>query len=92
MTIYVAIAVPPKNIEKLEASIVRTYEKTHLKLSDDSWLISGTGTAQEISEALNIGGGENGSAIVFSISNYFGRANPNVWAWIKSRLEKPSDG
>lgn len=30
----------------------------------------------------------SGPAIVFSISSYWGRANPNVWEWLKVNWEK----
>jgi hypothetical protein len=92
MAVFAVIAVPPKEVEKLGAAITEAFGATNLRLSDDNWLISTAGTAQEISDKLQIPKGVVGSAVVVGVSGYFGRANPNVWAWLKTHMEQVPSG
>jgi hypothetical protein len=66
------------------------FPSDHYKLDGGSFLVSTKGTAQELSEKLGVTGGTNGAAVVVEVASYFGRANPNVWSWIKSKLEAPN--
>lgn len=49
--------------------------------------MASSGTAEELSNKLGITDGASGPAIVADISAYYGRASPNVWAWIKEKWE-----
>jgi hypothetical protein len=51
--------------------------------------ISTTGTAQALSEKLGIASGDNGAALVLEVASYFGRATPDTWSWIKTKMESP---
>ena len=51
------------------------------------WLVSANSRAQAISDSLGITDGTNGSAVVFEVAAYFGRANPALWNWIKLHWE-----
>jgi hypothetical protein len=56
------------------------------------WLVSTKGTAQELSAKLGVTSGDNGAAVIVEVASYFGRANPNIWSWIKTKLEAPPGG
>ena len=93
MTVFVVIPQPNPNAGRLATAIAETFpqEGSVYALDDGKgWLISATGTAQSISEKLGVTSGENGGALVLEMASYFGRANPNIWSWIRSSLEKPT--
>lgn len=77
---------PPDN-SALGAAIKTHFANQHIQIWAGQWLISATGTTQQISDLLGIGAGVSGSGIVFSVVTYWGRANPNVWEWMKSQQE-----
>jgi hypothetical protein len=89
MAIFVIIPQPnPNNNAPLPAAIAAAYpNKWHALDAGTGWLISATGTPQEISEKLGITSGKNGSGVVVEMASYFGRANPNTWTWIKTNWE-----
>ena len=65
----------------------------HYKYNDTTWIVSGSGTAQEISEFLNIKKDGIGGAAVFMLTNsYFGMNPTPFWAWLKARIEGDRDG
>jgi hypothetical protein len=65
----------------------------HLPLIDGTaWLVAHSGSAQELSGKLGITDGSNGPGLVFEIGSYYGRANPDIWAWIKAKWEATSGG
>lgn len=91
MTIFaILLPLPQPN---LAAAIKRAYPLDHLMITETQWLISSTGTVIEVTAKLGIYDKERsnnpptGSAIVFAISSYFGRAPTPVWDWIRSKLE-----
>ena len=47
------------------------------------------GTAQELSATLGVTSGTNGAALILEVASYFGRANPNIWSWVKAKMEAP---
>lgn len=91
MTIFAVLL--PRAQSALADKIVSEFRTDALMVTDTQWLISATGTAQEISTRLGIYDAANpalipsGEAIVFATSGYFGRAPANVWEWIKVKLE-----
>lgn len=89
MSVFVIISPVPSN-PRLQAMIKQHYPNNHYELYSNQWLVSGGVTAQELSEKLGIDKttDESGSAIVFSISSYWGKANPNIWEWLKVHWEK----
>ncbi|MGO7157154.1 hypothetical protein [Rhizobium leguminosarum] len=86
MSIFVVFRVTKPQI--LAPIVEAEFPGNFLKVDEDEWLISAQLTAQEVSERLKIPGGENGSAIIFKMSNYFGRAPSDVWDWIKTKSEE----
>jgi hypothetical protein len=89
MNIFVVFKVSDST--KLERAIEDVYPEDHLKLQDDEWLISGGSTAQEVSDRLGVSSGDNGSAMIFRMGSYYGRASTNIWDWIKTKSEDASD-
>ena len=91
MTVFVILRVadPPR----MKAAIAANFPDDSIELQSDEWLISATGTAQEMAIRLGVnklegGGGETGAAIICSIGNYWGRAATEIWEWIKTKMEK----
>jgi hypothetical protein len=92
MTIF-AIITQPGSAASLEAAIDVAYPNAKYAIDGGhGWLISATGTPQEISNKLGITDGSNGAAIVLEIAAYHGRANPNIWSWIKSNWNTAENG
>jgi hypothetical protein len=88
MSVFIIIS-PIASNPKLEATIIEQYPEDFYKLSENQWLVCAGGIAKELSTKLKINDDEGtGPAIVFSIANYWGRANPNIWEWIKTKWEK----
>jgi hypothetical protein len=75
---------------QLEAALKREFPNDHYKVADREWLVSGMGSARAISDQLGISEGTSSSAIVFKMTNYFGRAPTEIWDWIQSKSEKTS--
>jgi hypothetical protein len=68
----------------LKAALDTVYPLKYLAVGPGQWLVASQGTAADVSNALGITDGKNGNGIVVSVSGYFGRANPNIWEWIKA--------
>ena len=75
---------------KVEAALEAHFPAKHMKVREGQYLVSGTGTAQAISDKLGLSEGELGSGIIFKMSNYFGRASAEIWDWIKTEAEASS--
>ncbi|MCE9650246.1 MAG: hypothetical protein K8R18_11555 [Parvibaculum sp.] len=90
MTIFAIIA--PAPLPALNNKIAGEFPNDFFKINDTQWLISATGTAQEISNKIGVTDGQTGSAIIFATSGYYGRAPANIWEWIKAKLEAPASG
>jgi hypothetical protein len=92
MAIFAIIPQPGANAEKLAPKVTSTFP-THLSITPSGWLIASTGTAQEVSDKLDITATDaNGAAIILEVASYFGRANPTIWSWIKTNWERPTVG
>lgn len=87
MTIYTIIAQPNPNIGKLPAAIAAKYPNDYLQLNEQAWLVATKSTINQLSEELGIANGTNGAAVITEVGGYFGRANPNIWNWIKTKWE-----
>jgi hypothetical protein len=81
--------------EKMAAKLVSEFPDTHLKVANGQWLLVGESsvTTTEVSHKLHITDETGtpptdtpGSAIVLSVSNYYGRASRNIWEWITSKI------
>ena len=84
----------PESVQTLTDTITRVYGSRSRKLGDrPAWLVAENATAKSVSEKLGITTGEGGiSALVTTMADYFGRAETDLWSWIKVQWETPSDG
>jgi hypothetical protein len=87
MSIFVVLT--EKENPKLGTMIFEKFPSDHYVLSQNQWLISASGTAKKLSEDLLITNKETGTgpALVFTISSYYGLANPAIWEWLKEKLD-----
>jgi hypothetical protein len=79
------------NLDKIDASIKLKYPNDYLALSSGQWLVVTTGiTSKELSDNLGITAGTTGAAVVIAgTGSYYGRSDPGIWEWLKSRLGAP---
>lgn len=89
MAIFAVIMQPGlPGADSLRRAINEHFSSTNYQLDGDhGWLVAGRGTAQQISETLGITDGQSEAALVVEVASYFGRANPNIWTWIKDNWE-----
>ena len=73
---------------KIGPVIQRIFPNAHIQVSPGQWFVVASGTAQEVSNQLGITDGVNGSAIVASISGYYGRASTNIWEWLAANWNR----
>jgi hypothetical protein len=93
MPVFVIIRQKSQNSDKLPAAIERTYAGNNMQISDEAWLVSAkTASPKEVSDALGVTDGSNGTAIIVEFDSYFGRAPTNIWAWIKDKIEESANG
>ncbi len=88
MTIFVIFKV--QHPSRIAVALEQTFPNDHLSVAPGQWLVSASGTAVDVSNRLGISDGKNGSAIVFSMANYFGRASNELWDWVKTKAERPN--
>lgn len=79
----------PESVALLEQRIARVYPNRSRKLGDrPAWLVADNATASAVSEKLEITSGTGGiGALVSTMADYFGRAEPDLWSWIKVQWE-----
>jgi len=79
----------PESVAALGERIERAYPNRYRKLGDrPAWLVADNVPARGVSEKLEISTGAGGiSALVTSMADYFGRAEPDLWSWIKVQWE-----
>jgi hypothetical protein len=86
MAIYVIFRA--SNSSKLEAALKREFgDDAYLSLGGDQFLLSSSDSTPRVADRLGLTDGASGSAIVVRMSSYHGRANPEVWEWMESKLE-----
>jgi hypothetical protein len=92
MTLFAIIQESGANSDKLAASISKLYPDATYVIDSRAWVVSDTLTAKGVSDKLGISDGENGSALIFEVASYFGRSNPAIWSWMKSKWEGAPSG
>jgi len=81
------MVVPQADSSKIVAAAVAKYPDDYYPLAHGAFLVAAQGkTTKGISDELGISGGDNGSAVVVAVSSYFGRANPQIWEWMKAKM------
>jgi len=72
----------------LPAVIERAFPNAHRRLPNHVWLVAGKGSAQDISNQLGITAKDGpGTAVVFEVASYYGRASKDIWDWVKAKWE-----
>ena len=93
MAIFAVIPQPSPNSPKLGPVIVEKFPTQSLTLDGNAgWLLAANSTAQDLSTLLGVTDDSNGAAVIVEIAAYFGRANPNIWSWIKANWDSPKNG
>lgn len=87
MPIFAILSDPSKDAQ-LGEHIQKHYADDSLKVRSGQWLVFAPGTAKAVSDIIEISDGPAPPAMVMSVANYYGRANPGVWEWIKTKLDK----
>lgn len=92
MAVFAVIGASENSVA-LHQAIARGFANNYTALIDGrAWAVAFVGSAQELSGKLGITDGSNGSAFVFEIGSYYGRASPAIWTWIKEKWEATSRG
>ncbi|MGD0011362.1 MAG: hypothetical protein ABSE93_22835 [Terriglobia bacterium] len=74
------------NIGQIAQAIQANYPNDYYPLVSGQWLVVTTEGPKEFCDKLGITNGTTGSAVVVAFTNYFGRANPNIWEWITAKM------
>lgn len=92
MPVYLVIPLEKK--EEIEKALSKLPNENVYKMQENSgWLVSYKGTSKELSYELGIGTEENGtvssigSALVSSLTAYYGYGPTEMWEWIRTRSE-----
>jgi hypothetical protein len=90
MAVFAIIPQPNPGNPKMGQAVSELFKDANIALDGGSgWLVSGETTAQEIAKKLHIlDDSANGAAVIVEVASYFGRANPNIWSWMKTAMEK----
>lgn len=94
MALYLAVSLAP-NETAFNNAVQRTIAASdRFRLQENrGWLIRSDRTSVELSNEIGVTNPENtptpiGSAIIVTISSYYGRGPVDMWEWIKTRMEK----
>lgn len=80
---------PIQNPDRLAAKVAERFGvNAYMVQSTHAWVIDYNGTAKELSDELGITNGSVGTGVIVSIGTYYGRASPDMWEWMKVRLER----
>jgi hypothetical protein len=83
----VFVVVVKRGAERAEKEISHLPSESVYQLADNAWLIDYTGTTRALAEHLKIRGGDTDiSGIAFSVDNYSGKFQTDVWEWLKLHL------
>lgn len=85
MTVFAIVNVSEP--ASIQAALAANFAGDFVQISPAEWLVAARGaTAKEISDRLGITDGKNGSAIIFAIAGYFGRASSQIWEWLAAKI------
>ncbi len=73
--------------DALEAVISEKFPDSAFNVAPGEWLIAApsTTTTIELSKRLGITDGSSSSAIILSVSSYYGRGSVAAWEWIAAK-------
>jgi hypothetical protein len=73
----------------LQAALNTHFADNYLKVGNGQYLLAARTTVVEVSNTLGITQGINGIGIIVSIAAYYGRADQNVWEWMRVKAATP---
>lgn len=77
----------------LEGKISQAFPEKHFKFTNNVWFVSTTGTPKDLCEKIGVvPGGISGVVVMSTTNSYFGLAGTDVWDWLRTAVEKGSDG
>ena len=71
----------------LDGVLAATFPGQHYKLAHNAWLVAAAATATDVSNRIGMSDPGGRVGIVTEVGGYFGRANPEIWTWIKTNWE-----
>lgn len=83
MAIFLVVPTVPKAEIKPELK-AKVGAYPHYSLPNGEYLVSFSGTSRELSDALEVTEGKNGTAVIVSVGSYYGRATNDVWEWMSA--------
>ena len=86
------VSQPNANEAKLPSAISAAFPNDNLLISNNVWLVASPEPILEVSKKIGVADGTNGAAVITEVAGYQGRANPNIWNWIKSKWEATANG
>jgi hypothetical protein len=92
MSIFIIVRQLPVPESDLGVAIKAAFPDDVYELGDGAWLVSDSSTALDVSNKIGITEGKVGSAVVIEAASYYGRANPAIWSWIKTKWEGGPNG
>lgn len=87
MFVYLVITPTSPAPPAVESAVAKLFRDNFYKHSPHSWFVASKKTAKAISDELGFTEGKVGTGIVMALGDYYGRANRDMWAWIKTKLE-----
>lgn len=82
MSIFVVTVFNPSGIAGDLASAIQAFDCPHLKVADNTYLLSHNSGARALAEQLGITEGTKGTGLVTEMASYWGRGDPGIWSWI----------
>jgi hypothetical protein len=81
MAVFIIIPTPPD--AQIKQSLETKLAGKFYQMPKGEFIVSFAGTSKDLSDLLGITDGTAGTAMVASISGYFGRAPNEMWEWLK---------
>jgi hypothetical protein len=87
-----------ENVAEGAAAIERAFPGDNKKITEDCWLVAGSGTALDICAQLGLPVGDNTArevqegeftGMITLVGGYFGWAPMDIWEWISSKIAQP---
>jgi len=92
MTIFAVVALNQNASAALASAVETPFNGKYFQVAAGHFLINAAGTAQDISNQLNLAGGTLGQAIVYNIAGYFGYGPNTTWEWLRANMTTGATG
>lgn len=78
---------------ELESKIDQLLPGENFRFSETVWVVNSTKTARQLCEMLGVRkGGLTGVFAMQGTPSYYGVANSALWDWLRSAIERSTDG